>query len=559
MRRFIDDESGMTMALAMMMILLIAVMGAGLLTFVSRDLNSVLEVNQGTRAQGMADAGLAAAKRQLSITDALPKHYETADTSDNSPWYDNAPDNESGASGQTLTFDGNEVLVGIRYLDVSTTEAEARDPDNAPEVLPTYFKVVNGSTVPDPCDDADGDGIDDDTNDDESNFDPDACNYEHGRNYFRVTARGGSGDATRVVQAIYQTENFGSVPLSYYASRNVDFNGNATTMENQSIFAAGNIINVRATNITGIDHSYGDWANLPGNAGPNAFNATQRTDYQGAPVIAAGLGTPGTITYDPNSSNVAQKDPSTAQVASNSQVYGYRDYDRDTDTELTPPLAVALRRPEFAVNDWGDRANQPSTKMTYPFAPPNPAEDAQAMAILKEKAQVQGLYFRPAPGTNFNIDTPPYPAVSNVQNTVMFVEFAGGSDDNPVYGAKGHAEYRAQSSSADNVVKGTIVVMNGDLKINNSADDFQGAMIVRDGINDGAADNTSINCTDSGPVMDYCASGQVDVQGWVNVQSDIKLAGTVDGFLPDDMATGISSLVKVSQYSWRECYTTNCN
>ena len=278
---------------------------------------------------------------------------------------------------------------------------------------------------------------------------------------------------------------------------------------------------------------------LPGNAGPNAFNATPRTDFDGNRVIAAGAAAVGTITYDPNSTNVTQKNPNATQVASNSQVYGWRDYDRDTDTELTPnPLPVASQRPEFAVNDWGAMANQPSTKMTYPFAPPNPTEDAQAMAVLKEKAQVQGLYFRPAPGSNFNIDTPPYPANSNLQNTVMFVEFAGGTDDNPIYGAKGHAEYRAQSSDADNVVKGTIVVMNGDLKINNSADDFQGAMIVRDGIIDGAADTTAINCTDNGPVMDYCTSGNVTVQGWVNVQSDIKLAGTVDGFLPDEMASG---------------------
>ena len=46
-RRFVDDESGMTMALAIMMILLIGVMGAGLLTFVSRDLNTVIEENRG--------------------------------------------------------------------------------------------------------------------------------------------------------------------------------------------------------------------------------------------------------------------------------------------------------------------------------------------------------------------------------------------------------------------------------------------------------------------------------------------------------------------------------
>jgi hypothetical protein len=29
--------------------------------------------------------------------------------------------------------------------------------------------------------------------------------------------------------------------------------------------------------------------------------------------------------------------------------------------------------------------------------------------------------------------------------------------------------------------------------------------------------------------------------------------------LPDEMSSGLSSLVKVSQYSWRECYNTTCN
>ena len=65
-RRFVNDESGMTMALAIMMIVLIGVMGAGLLTFVSRDLNTVVEENRGQRAFEVADAGIGAAKRQLS-------------------------------------------------------------------------------------------------------------------------------------------------------------------------------------------------------------------------------------------------------------------------------------------------------------------------------------------------------------------------------------------------------------------------------------------------------------------------------------------------------------
>src|ERR671910_15046 len=103
MRRFVDDESGMTMALAVMMVVLIGVMGAGLLTFVSRDLSSVIEVNAGQRAQGMANAGLEAAKYQLSIVDALPSSYDSVVTAGNSVWYDDG----TGNSGKWLDIDGD--------------------------------------------------------------------------------------------------------------------------------------------------------------------------------------------------------------------------------------------------------------------------------------------------------------------------------------------------------------------------------------------------------------------------------------------------------------------
>ena len=48
------------------MIVLLGVMGAGLLTFVNRDLNTVVEENRGQMAFEAADAGIAAAKRQLA-------------------------------------------------------------------------------------------------------------------------------------------------------------------------------------------------------------------------------------------------------------------------------------------------------------------------------------------------------------------------------------------------------------------------------------------------------------------------------------------------------------
>jgi len=74
-RRFVEDESGMTMALTVIMIVLIGVMGAGLLTFVSTDLNAVVEVNRGQRAFEMADAGVQAAQQQLRA-DPAANHYD---------------------------------------------------------------------------------------------------------------------------------------------------------------------------------------------------------------------------------------------------------------------------------------------------------------------------------------------------------------------------------------------------------------------------------------------------------------------------------------------------
>ena len=65
-RRFVGGESGMTLALALIMIVIIGAMGAGLLAFVNRDLVTVVEENRGQRAFEVADAGIQAAKRQLA-------------------------------------------------------------------------------------------------------------------------------------------------------------------------------------------------------------------------------------------------------------------------------------------------------------------------------------------------------------------------------------------------------------------------------------------------------------------------------------------------------------
>ena len=118
-QRFLRDESGITLGLAIMMILLISVMGAGLLTFVSRDLNTVLETNRGQRAFEVADAGIAAAERQLEsdcIGDsACRSFYDGGD--DDSRWSvanDGLTLNDLDPDDSATTLDSATVTIEYR-------------------------------------------------------------------------------------------------------------------------------------------------------------------------------------------------------------------------------------------------------------------------------------------------------------------------------------------------------------------------------------------------------------------------------------------------------------
>ena len=87
--KLVKDESGIALGLAVIMILLIGVMGAGLLVFVRNDLEAVVEVNQGQKAFDIADAGIAAASAHLRY-DRIAAHYDVDDAA--SPLYSAACD-----------------------------------------------------------------------------------------------------------------------------------------------------------------------------------------------------------------------------------------------------------------------------------------------------------------------------------------------------------------------------------------------------------------------------------------------------------------------------------
>lgn len=257
------------MALALMVMVLVGVMGAGLLVFVQNDLRSVLESNQGQRAFNLADAGAQAAKSHLYVADADFRNYDgvtdlTADPPNpESSWSCgawNASDGCTAAGKQLTNLDGDpdlDATVWIQYLLPSETTAQLSLPTHAPELAPTG-------------------------------------QYPVGKDYFKVISRGTEGNARRTVEAIYHTYSL-NVPKAYYTPGSIRINGNAGSIRNISLFAGGNVTGTGGPAVTGVDYAYGNWCRPPFNT---ATRATQ----------AAGIGAGGTVAnkvigedYDTNS------------------------------------------------------------------------------------------------------------------------------------------------------------------------------------------------------------------------------------------------------------------
>ena len=167
----------MTMGLTIMMVVVVGVLGAGLLTFVQSDLESVTKSNGGHKALQVAETGVQAAKRAL-LANPSPEIYDGAsaagDALPESGWSYTSPPGECGElpsePGRCIAVAEDMVRVTVRYLPPPTAVAGAgsrHDPGRAPEALP--------------------EGAED---------------YADGRDYFRVDADGFSGGYRRRIQAI---------------------------------------------------------------------------------------------------------------------------------------------------------------------------------------------------------------------------------------------------------------------------------------------------------------------------------------------------------------------
>lgn len=151
-RRFRRDESGVALGLAVIVVVLIGVLAAGLLAVVRGDLEGTIQTNRGQRALHLADAGAQAAVAQLRA-DPNADHYDAGGPG-NSVWAYVSPD--GGAPGVTLAPGGGAARVTVRYLIPARTAAQQRDGRYAPERVPTglpdypdrdFFLVVSEGTV----------------------------------------------------------------------------------------------------------------------------------------------------------------------------------------------------------------------------------------------------------------------------------------------------------------------------------------------------------------------------------------------------------------------------
>ena len=275
------DESGVVMGLAVIMVVLVGVMGAGLLVFVRSDLETVVEVNQGQRALNLADAGVQAARRQLR-SDAEPSHYDASDA-ENVEWAYVAP--VGGTAGKTLNLGEGSVKVTIQYLLPSTAASQVGDEDRAPELVPG-----------------------------------DLTDYPDGKNYFRVISEGTAGTARRRVEAIFFTSRL-DVPTAYYTPRDITLRGDIG-VSGVSFFAGGNID--KASSVT-IDRetpaAYGDW-DTTSFSPPSRLNTVPRTDAAGTRMVGAGLAAEGLMCENGDCSG----------SPANSVADGIHDYDGYTGT-----------------------------------------------------------------------------------------------------------------------------------------------------------------------------------------------------------------------------------
>jgi hypothetical protein len=556
-QRFARDESGMTMALAIMMILLIGVMGAGLLTFVMNDTKSVLEANKGQRALDIADAGIQAAKAHLR-DDSFQEHYDTTLGNDCNQGWRVGNENWSKEIHIYPEEDGGS-CEGVAV----EREDDAATPWREDEGITSCFPDTDDEFPDTDCDTGGRFHVTIECYDDQRDIpdDPDPANNacEGGvtgpppedvpateKKFFKITSTGydtEAGDgAIRKIEAIYFTSQNTYVPLAYWTPSNINFNG-TTCVKRMSFFAGGNITGVKkaggpnagcngaASSPQGIvaDRSqpalYRDWLNAP-------YNTTPRVDASGNPIISAGFGAVGYVCSGSPGNQCDGPEDSYAD--------GYHDYDRTTRDNLPWPDKDIMFMPEPSIPD----PNQPANEITFPFEEGNalttPSEivDPGLLEEMAAAAGDQGTYF----GAEGNYPINDWPADPG-QDVRYFVDGTQGDGVEVTFNVD---SCQGNCDPGEPIARGIIIVDNGEFSFSSSSDPFQGVIIV---IGTGEPDSGGVS--NSGTYK-QAGSGQLD--GYAASSGDMTINGSVEPNTTLDALATVNSFTAVTLWSWRELY-----
>jgi hypothetical protein len=558
-RRLVRDESGMTMGLAVIMIVLIGVMGAGLLTFVRSDLNSVIEENKGQKALDIADAGVQAAKAHLRV-DPFRQHYDTDVTNDCTIIWNANNTEVLEPGGPRVGGDNWSKSTDIYDPDENgycEGEVTSRDNDGDPNTDPnpdTPWPEQFGVTkcFPDSTCETGGrfhvtiECFDQAGDDGDEALIPDPCvteagtapedlpaNGQNGTKFFKITSTGydtTTGDgAIRKIEAIYTTSKRTYSPIAYWTPRNILFIGNALTVKRMSFFAGRKIGGVRGSGPgstiadprPGPEAIYRDW-----NAPP--YNTTPRKDASGNPVIDAGFGAIQFV-CGPQYTEI---NIGNCTVGTRLPPNGYNDYD-------------SLTNPRFVESP---NSPQPTNQITFPFDPggsilnPRSLIDPGLLEEMRAAASEQGNYCQVGGGSN------PWQFGSNCsiddwtdEGAIYFIDGAGST-----------IEYNI-AKNYPLTARGIIVVNDGNFELNSQSQGFQGVIIV---VGDGGNAQTG-----AGGTGHYEQRGVAKLDGYVTASSNITIRGEVDPDLTTEEIVDLNTFVDVKLWSWRECYINNatCN
>jgi hypothetical protein len=416
--RFFRDESGMALGLAVVMIVLIGVMGAGLLVFVRSDLEAVVGVNGGQKAFEIAEAGVQVAKQQ-QLSDVVRQHYDKDYTNDCVP-------------GRRLDEDWSATTTGYANSNctggtVTKTPGVTRDFAGGKfnVTIECYDQLNDPAT--DPCA-----GI--------TEVAPESIEASK-RAYFKITSTGyyptdGSG-AKRKIETIYYTNSL-DVPTAYYTPKNIEFNG-GVSVKGVSFFAGGSITKTPSASLN-VDRVtpalYRNWDTT----NPANFTPTSNLNTRARPFNGAGFAAAGTVDDFGGGAR------------------GVYDYDSSTTTRFVRKESPYA--PPYEPNATGT--------ISYPFNP-----DARFdLELLKQIAVEQGNYHE----GDINIDgnntasNREYPKGST-NLTVFYVKANGAEIDYNV-------AYEDPYPTREGKPRGLIVIEGGNLKMSNSSKGFNGAVIV---------------------------------------------------------------------------------